>query len=316
MAANPDAVTVFAPAKINLFLHVGNRRDDGYHALQSLVVFTTVGDEVQARRSDELSCSLSGPFSSSLSGEQDNLMLRAARVLAVKTGMTSGAQLSLTKNLPVASGIGGGSADAAATLRALWSIWGLARAGDEVIRTPMSPSAFRKRREMFDAALEVGSDVPVCLLSSTAWMEGRGEIVYPLSDLPPVAMVLINPGIAVPTGSVFARLKHRTGAAEMIPHYAHSAVELVEYLKGARNDLEVPACEIAPPISAVLDALQHSGAMLARMCGSGATCYGIFSNRSEADGAAQRLSAAQPSWWVSATEIAPFSIGMPRPVVI
>lgn len=315
MAANRDAVKVFAPAKINLFLHVGERRADGYHALESLVVFADVGDEVLARRSHELSCSVSGPFSASLVDEKDNLMLRAARALAAKGDTTGGAQLSLTKNLPVASGIGGGSADAAATLRALWSLWGLAREGDEVIRTPMSPSAFWKRQEMFEAALEVGSDVPVCLLSSTAWMQGRGETIYPLGDLPPVAMLLVNPGVAVPTGPVFARLKHRTGAAEMIPHHAHNAEELVEYLKGARNDLEAPACEIAPSIITVLDALVHSGAMLARMCGSGATCYGIFASKSEAEVAAQRVSAAQPDWWVSATEIAPYSIGMPRPVV-
>jgi len=298
---DPDRVTVFAPAKINLFLHVGGMRGDGYHALQSLVAFAEAGDVIRAVRGDDLSLVMDGPFAGTLMGEKENLVLRAARSLAAGTCVASGAQLALTKNLPVASGIGGGSADAAACLRALWQLW----------RLEDAPQVTRAALEQ--AAIETGSDVPVCLLSGAALMEGRGEVVTALPELPLAAMVLVNPRVAVPTGPVFARLKARSGVGDMAVPSGFADVEaLVEFLADVRNDLQAPALEIAPVIRDVLAALSAQGALLARMCGSGATCYALFADDAAAARAAQNVQQHNPGWWVCATRIASNSIGAPR----
>jgi 4-diphosphocytidyl-2-C-methyl-D-erythritol kinase len=304
-----EAVRVFAPAKINLFLHVGEKRDDGYHALQSLVVFVEEGDALEFHRAGDLSLSIAGPFASGLSVE-DNLVLKAARRLGVH-----GARIMLTKNLPVASGIGGGSADAAAALRGLRPLWGLSHPGDDFIWGDWEP--FANRKSDYDAALALGSDVPVCLLSGPAWMEGRGDKVWSLDDIPKAAMVLVNPGVAVQTAEIFRRLERRTGVAEMIPSgWGHSTKELVSYLDGATNDLQTPACALFPAISGALDALaSQSGALLSRMSGSGATCFAIFENANAAARAANIISGAHPDWWVRATKIASNDIGRPRPGV-
>ena len=307
-----DAVRVFAPAKINLFLHVGAKRDDGYHALQSLVVFTEVGDELSLAPANDMTLSVSGPFASSLPVGADNLVLKAARALAQRVSVTDGARIALTKNLPIASGIGGGSADAAAALRGLRPLWGLSHPGDDVVWGHWVP--FANRESDFLAALDVGSDVPVCLLSAPAWMEGRGEKVWSLDDLPETSLVLVNPGMPVGTAEVFRLLERRTGIAEMIPSgWGNSAHDLVAYLSNATNDLEAPACSACPVISEVLDAIGRTGAMLRRMSGSGATCFGIFEDANAAAAAADALSARHPEWWVRATKIASRNIGRPRP---
>lgn len=296
----PDRVKVFAPAKINLFLHVGDRRDDGYHTLQSLVAFTEAGDEICAEAADDLSLVMDGPFAGALADETDNLVLRSARALAAGACVATGARLLLTKNLPVASGIGGGSADAGACLRALWQLWGL--------------QALRGGREVLEqAALDSGSDVPVCLLSGAALMEGRGERVTALPELPRAAMVLVNPRVAVPTGPVFARLAARSGVAQMqMPQSFANVQELAGWLGRARNDLQAPALEIAPVIGDCLAALGAQNALLTRMCGSGATCYALFADDAAALRAAQAVQQAHPGWWVCATRIAANSIGAPR----
>jgi 4-diphosphocytidyl-2-C-methyl-D-erythritol kinase len=314
MATADRGVRVFAPAKINLFLHVGDRRTDGYHALQSLVCFAEVGDDLSIFKDERLSLRQSGEFSAALPDSNGNLVLQAARKFAAVTGRAASGRFELTKNLPVASGIGGGSADAAAVLRGLRSVWQLSREGDEVVWDHREP--FANRRESLEAALVLGSDVPVCLLSATAWMEGRGERIWSLSDLPNAALVLVNPGVGVSTAEVFGRLVRRTGVNEMIPSGFGNAVgELVTYLSAARNDLEKPACEIAPVIGKVLNALDRSGALLARMSGSGATCFGIFESDAGADASAAAIASDHPDWWVRATRIAPQSIGFPRPLV-
>ena len=279
----------FAPAKINLFLHVGDRRPDGYHALESLVVFVHAGDRLSLTPSETLSLSLEGPFAAGLAEDGDNLVLRAARALAEHAGFTDGAAITLTKNLPVASGIGGGSADAAAALRGLAKLWGFG--GD--------PAELRAIAET------LGSDVPVCVDSCTSWMEGRGEIVAPVAGVPSVAMVLVNPGIAVPTAPVFRALTQRTGVGGAARSgFGTGAATLADYLRTTRNDLEAPALQIAPVIGAVLNALRaQPGVLLARMSGSGATCFALFEDDATAATAAQTIGREHPAWWVSATQI-------------
>ncbi len=287
MTSVPDAVRISAPAKINLFLHVGDRRPDGYHALESLVAFARAGDELRFARANELSLSIDGPFADALSGDPGNLVIKAARALAAHAGIRSGARMALTKNLPVASGIGGGSADAAAALRGLARLWEL----------DVSREQLRKIGET------LGSDIPVCVDSTAAWMEGRGENVTPLDDIPSVAMVLVNPGAAVPTGKVFAALSARRGVGLGRPPFMANAFDLVSYLKTTANDLEVPACTVAPVIGEVLDALAaQPGALLSRMSGSGATCFSLFADSAGAAHAAANLREDHHNWWIAETQ--------------
>jgi 4-diphosphocytidyl-2-C-methyl-D-erythritol kinase len=282
----PEAVFVSAPAKINLFLHVGQRRADGFHALESLVVFARIGDELAFEQANEVSLATDGPFADALAPGPDNLVLKAARALAAHAGVHKGARMTLTKNLPVASGIGGGSADAAATLRGLARLWKL--------------NVTRDQLHTIGEAL--GSDVPVCVGCTPAWMEGRGEKVTELSGIPEVAMVLVNPGVSVPTGKVFAVLMERRGIGLPHPPAMKNTDELVGYLKTTANDLEAPARQIAPVIGEVLDALAaQPGALLTRMSGSGATCFALFNNDTTARNAASAVRAQHGNWWVAAT---------------
>ncbi len=280
----------FAPAKINLFLHVGTRRADGYHELESLAAFVDVGDALSFAPAPAFSLAVDGPFARGLDGEGDNLVLRAARALAATVGRTDGAAITLTKNLPVASGIGGGSADAAATLRGLVQLWNLDEVG------PL---------KTMEIAQTLGSDVPVCVESRTAWMEGRGEIVTPFKRLPPILLVLVNPGVAVPTAAVFKALERRSGVdtASRIP-FESDAWSVAEYLRETANDLEAPALAIAPVIGDALAALRaQPGVYLARMSGSGATCFAIFESDEAALAAADAVGAAHPAWWVKAARV-------------
>jgi 4-diphosphocytidyl-2-C-methyl-D-erythritol kinase len=283
----PTDVTVFAPAKINLYLHVGDRRADGYHELESLVAFADIGDSVHVSRADRLSLVVDGPFADGLTGV-DNIVPKAAQAFAVNTGQIVPVRIVLTKNLPVASGIGGGSGDAAATLRAL----------DELY--PGSAN----EEELHDIALALGSDVPACLISKPLLMRGRGERLSPLSAFPETPIVLVNPRVALATAAVFRRLDERSGTgnpalASLTGHRA-----LVSLLKERRNDLEAPARDLEPAIGDVLDELARMpGILLARMSGSGATCFGIFDRPSDAEMAAIALSHSNPAWWVKAAKL-------------
>ena len=271
------AVTEFAPAKLNLALHVTGRRADGYHLLDSLVVFADMGDRVTVAPGQGFT--LSGPFAGDLT-EDGNLCLRAA----VLMGLT--ASIGLEKVLPVASGIGGGSADAAAVLRAF------ARGGEVL------PGS--------DALARLGADVPVCMLNRPARMRGVGEVLDPLPPLPGLHLVLVNPGVAVSTPAVFAALARRDnpGLPDLPVRFA-DADALADWLALTRNDLQEPALVLAPVIGAVLDALAQTGARLSRMSGSGATCFGLFPTRAAAQEAQARIKAAEPGWWVVATGLAP-----------
>ena len=291
MTRRTDAISVFAPAKINLFLHVGEKRADDFHALESLVVFADVGDVLEFLPAETLKLTVAGRFADDLRGEGDNLVLRAARVLAGDARCAAGADIKLTKNLPIASGIGGGSADAAAALRGLAKLWQL----------DVAPG------ELTALAATLGSDVPVCLESKPAWMEGRGERIAPAGPLPTMAMVLVNPGVALVTADVFRTLATRRGTGT-VDHAARMKRpgDLIAFLKTTGNDLQAPALVLAPAIVEVLHELARMpGVELARMSGSGATCFALFEDASSAEMAAIALSHSHPQWWVKATRIAP-----------
>jgi len=278
---HPPALREQARAKVNLFLHVVGRRDDGYHLLDSLAVFPAIGDVLDAMPGVTLGLRLTGPFSAGLAAEPDNLVLRAARALAASTGVTQGAALVLDKRLPIASGIGGGSADAAAALRVLQQLWGVALPPDELAAL----------------ALRLGADVPVCLAARPARMGGVGETLAAAPRLPSCGMVLVNPGVAVSTPAVFrARAPGFSPLAEL-PDAWPDAAAMACSLAACTNDLEAPALSLCPEIAEVLATLRAlPGCMLARMSGSGATCFALFADSATAETAASGL--AQPGWWV------------------
>lgn len=276
------AETEFAPAKINLCLHVTGRRADGYHLLDSLVVFAGVGDQVSGTLADPPSLSVEGPKAEGLTGEGDNLVLRAARAMGVS------ARIVLEKHLPVSSGIGGGSADAAATLRLLARLSGRAL-----------PEAA--------AVLALGADVPVCLAGRPARMTGIGEGLAPLPPLPEVWLVLANPGVALSTPAIFRALARADNAPlpRDLPRL-RSAADLAAFMMMQRNDLEPPALALEPVIGRVKAALSaQAGCLMARMSGSGATCFGLFADPLAAHAAARAIRAAEPGWWVADAPLLP-----------
>jgi 4-diphosphocytidyl-2-C-methyl-D-erythritol kinase len=276
---------------------VTRKRPDGYHDLQSLVAFADVGDELALERANDLSLSIDGPFAKGLAAEADNLVLRAARALAARSTLIGGAHVRLTKNLPVASGIGGGSADAAAALRGLLGLYDASAADDEILAI----------------AASLGSDIPVCIASEAAWMEGRGEILTALPPLPPAHIVLVNPGLSVATADVFRRLVIRTDRKVLAPPAAFQSLDaLVAYLKATHNDLETPALAVAPAIGDVLAALAREGAIFVRMSGSGATCFGLFETAAKAEHAAATIAKAQPAWWSHAGKLVDAEAARPR----
>jgi 4-diphosphocytidyl-2-C-methyl-D-erythritol kinase len=267
------SVAEFAPAKVNLFLHVTGRRENGYHLLDSLAVFPAVGDRLEAAPAEELNLVITGPFGGTLAAEPDNLVLRAARALAPGKGAT----LKLHKNLPVASGIGGGSADAAAALRLLDRLWGI-------------------EADLRGIAATLGADVPVCVASRAARMGGIGEILRPAPALPPCGILLVNPGVAVPTPAVFKARQGAFSAPASLPASWSTAAAMAADLKTLTNDLQAPAIALQPVIGEVLATLAAlPGALLARMSGSGATCFAIFPTPATATAAAASI--AQPNWW-------------------
>lgn len=277
-----------APAKINLTLHILGRRDDGYHELESLVVFSGAGDTLSFSPGGALSLDVSGPTAPAAGAGDDNLVLRAARNLAERIdGLTLGA-FRLEKRLPVAAGIGGGSSDAAAALRLL------ARANRLKADDP----------RLYEAARVTGSDVPVCLAGRARMMRGAGETLGPALRLPLLPAVLVNPGVPVETRPVFARLGLQPGerveaAAHPIIGDGGSALELLALLSRGRNDLEDPACLQAPVIVDALAVLRAArGCKFARMSGSGATCFALFSTPHAAAKAARAIRTQHPEWWV------------------
>lgn len=288
-------VTEFAPAKINLFLHVLGRREDGYHLLESLVAFADAGDEVTVSKAPTFTLASSGRFATDLPVAHDNIVIQAAEALAHGVSqIPPGAAIELTKNLPVASGIGGGSANAAACIRALLKLHGVS-ASDAALN---------------QIAVGLGADVPVCLASRVSMMRGIGQIVEPAPWLPEIHAVLVNPGVGVPTGPMFQALGLLQGTMvsqpvpELAPSDFRDAHTLVEYLRQCRNDLEPHAAAMVREIGDVEDALLASdGCLMARMSGSGATCFGLFASAQEAKAAEERIGRDNAGWWVQAAQL-------------
>lgn len=268
-------IVEIAPAKINLALHVRHRRPDGYHELETLFAFLRDGDRILLDRAEEASFAVTGPFANALAGEGDNLVLRAARLFADAFGDPGPLAITLDKHLPVASGIGGGSADAAATLRALARLSGVAP----------------DRPELFAIAEQLGADVPACLLGRSAVGMGKGEQLEPVDGVGGTPVLLVNPGVAVSTGPVFR-------AWDGVDRGGIGGGDLLQRAIAGRNDLEPPARGIAPVIGDVVAMLQaQPGVTLARMSGSGATCFALFATAADRVAASQAIGLAQPDWW-------------------
>jgi len=275
-----------APAKLNLYLHVVGRRDDGYHLLDSLVAFADIGDRIDAAPADELSLRIAGRFKGALADDdRSNLVWRAAEALAQRLGRAPAAALTLEKNLPVASGIGGGSSDAAATLKALAALW----------NAPLDEPA------LMALAASLGADVPVCVAARTAWFGGIGDRVEPAPALPPVGVLLVNSGIALPTASVFKARKGPFSTSARFIAAPADAAALAALLATRHNDLTDAAIAQVPVIATVLDRLAATkDALLARMSGSGATCFALFATREAAERAARAIEDEARGWWVAA----------------
>ncbi len=285
----PTTATEAAPAKVNLALAVIGRAPNGYHLIDTLAVFSGAGDRIEVAPAEALSLEVTGPFAGSLIDPNSNLVIRAAEALrreAFGDDSSPGASIRLDKALPVASGLGGGSADAAATLRALnrhWELdWSLAR--------------------LAELGVELGADVPMCLLSRPLRARGIGEDIAPLTAFPALNLVLINPGVAVSTAEVFSELGGHFSKALPNPAGVATLDAALDCMALTVNDLEAPAVRVAPVVSEVLNALRASRQCLfARMSGSGATCFGIYREAANAQAAADVIAAARPDWWVRAT---------------
>ena len=280
---SPGTAVADAPAKINLYLHVTGKRADGYHLLDSLIAFAGVGDTIEASPAEAITLSCDGPFGAALANEPDNLVLRAARLLAARAGLSKGSALRLTKRLPIASGIGGGSADAAASLRALAQLWDLAL----------------PEGALHAIAAQLGADVPICLHGRAATISGIGEIIEAAPPLPDAGIVLVNPGKALSTPAVFKNFRGPMSAAHRLERSPRDARDLCEMLGERGNDLTDAAIALVPEIADALSALARTpGALLARMSGSGATCFALFVDAPGAVRAAEKLAADHPDWWV------------------
>ncbi len=266
-----------APAKINLLLHVTGREKNGYHLLQSLIVFADYGDRLRFHRHKEgFRLDVAGPFAAAITHDDRNLVFKAAKMLAEETGVACNARIELEKNLPVAAGLGGGSADAAAALLGLSELW-------------------NTKHDLSSLAQRLGTDVAACLAGKALWAEGTGDRITPLLSAEPVHMVLINPGMPCPTADVYKGFEGPFSASQEI------AAVTPELIRNSRNDLTQSARRVCPAIADVLDAMERSSFFsLTRLSGSGATCFGLCPTRAKADKAAADLALKHRGWWVKA----------------
>lgn len=283
MDNNLSLISRVAPAKINLFLHVIGRRCDGFHLLDSLIVFADYGDYLEISQSEEIELAVHGPFSRDLPNNENNLVFRAAHLLVEAFDIKAGVTIRLKKNLPVASGIGGGSADAAACLTLLRDFWNI-NCDDEAITR---------------IASRLGSDVPACLAGSAIRMENVGNSVQTVSGVPRFWAILVNPGVKLLTSEVFGNFGRDYKEETSISSYHYSFSNFIDYLSSLNNDLEHVACALQPSIRDVLESLTRlEGCVLARMSGSGATCFGIFSDLNAAKTGVELLSGQNRNWWI------------------
>ncbi len=278
-----------APAKINLDLLITGRRPDGYHELDSLVVFGPPRDRLTFHLDERLCLEVVGPFAGTLTGEPDNLVLRAAKRLAAEVGRAAAGRIRLEKRIPVAAGLGGGSSDAAATLRGLNRLWQLGMSAADL--APLG--------------LRLGADVPVCLHGRAARIRGIGERIDFVDRLPDLDLLLVNPGQPVATAAVFGGLG---GIPQPTADPGPPPVEragLLPWLRARPNHLQASACRLVPAIGAVLAALEaQPGCELARMSGSGASCFGLFADQGAMEAATRAIRRAHPEWWLAGSSVA------------
>lgn len=272
-----------APAKINLFLHLTDRRPDGYHVIDSIFLFTDLADRLCVQADNALSLSVSGPFADRIEpGDENNLAMRAARRLQQAAETKEGARILLEKHIPVAAGVGGGSSDAAAALKACSLLWNTALTQERLAAL----------------ALELGADIPPCLSAGPVRVGGIGERVAPLSQRPGWAVLLVNPGVAVPTAEIFRRFRGSGAAFRPVLPDGVDWTDIAWLREATGNDLERHAIAAAPAIGDVLDVMAAlRGCRLARMSGSGATCFGLFETPAAAERARSEIAAAHPGWW-------------------
>lgn len=272
-----------APAKINLYLHVTGRRADGYHLLDSLVAFTDLGDEITIAPADDFALTITGPFAGQ-TPQADNLVEKTARILCARFEKAPAIHITLTKNLPVGSGIGGGSSDAAATARGLCTYFGI-------------------EDKIGDILLSLGADIPACYRCAPLRFLKIGEELQDVTDFPALPVLLANPLIPCPTRKVFQAIRAVSdGDKTALPPLGNQDA-LFRFLQNTRNDLTEPASHIVPTIQTVLDALRASGASLARMSGSGATCFALYESEADCRAAAARLRQNHPGWWIQSTRL-------------
>ncbi len=272
------AISTLAPAKINLSLRMVGKREDGYHLLESLVVFADIGDKISVEPAKELSLEISGEFAQELT--EENIILKAARALQAKTQHKDGAKIKLEKNLPVGAGLGGGSSDAATTLKLLAKLWDI-------------------ETDIFQLALPLGADIPVCLYGKTCQMSGIGEIISP-AEFPPMAILLVNPKINLSTAEVFKNFALKPSPSGR--GLGEGTMSNKERILTPYNDLQPTAIKLCPSIAEILTALnEHSN--IAQMSGSGATCFALFDQYAQAQKAAQKLQTNHPDWWISLANI-------------
>ncbi len=283
-------LTIFAPAKINLYLHVTGRLDNGYHTLDSLIAFADIGDSIEIEPAQDFQFRVRGVYAEKFSPKEldaspnsSNLAVQAAWSLARTAQKTLNARITLTKNLPLASGIGGGSSDAAAVMWGLCEWWNIPR------NAPYLPGLMAN----------LGADVPVCFSCKPARVRGIGDVLDPAPPIGETAVVLVNPGKPCPTPKVFAQYTGGYREPQALPASLENFKDLVAFLKANDNDLQVPACEIEPEIETVLKALNaQKSCAFARMTGSGATCFGLFKNEMAVQKAAKAIAVKNPGWWV------------------
>lgn len=281
------SVSVKAPAKINLYLHVTGKRPDGYHLLDSLFAFARDGDVITAKQADGLRLEIIG--APDLSAGEDNIVIKAARKLAAALGIEPNAHLVLEKNLPIASGIGGGSTDAAAALKALQILW----------------KKTLPDEKLYALALELGADVPSCLAGKAVQVSGVGEVLTPAPEIPALPVVLVNPNKPVSTPAVFKTRKPVFSEPMPLTQNCADADEFIGELKKRHNDLQDAACALEPAVAEVLHVLENQPLCLfSAMSGSGGTCFGLFRTPENAANAAEDISATYPNWWVKQTALA------------
>lgn len=284
-----SAITLSAPAKLNLYLHILGRRPDGYHLLESLVVFTSLVDQLMVEEAADLSLRVEGEFATQVGSLEKNLVLRAARALQAHTATTRGAAITLHKQIPVGAGLGGGSADAAATLRALNQLWQLG----------LNDAALQR------IALPLGADVPMCLAARPSIARGIGEQLEPVTHLAPLHALLVYPHAALLSAEVYAHYRHQTARPTPALPDTPDAAAWLAALAPTRNDLQSPAITLRPEVAEVLLALEtvHPSSDYVRMTGSGACCFALYANAAEASRAATSLAAQYPDWWVRAVDV-------------